>query len=85
MSITLNSEQEAIVVNLVASGSFQDTDEVLQIALHLLQAERKSYQSWITQTREQVKEGIESLDLGEGVDGETVINELLLKLREAKV
>jgi antitoxin ParD1/3/4 len=84
MSITLNSEQETIVANLIATGSFQTPDEVLQVALKLLETERKSYRLWIAQTREQVREGIESLDKGEGVDGETVVNDLLAKLRQAK-
>jgi antitoxin ParD1/3/4 len=84
MSITLNSEQETIVANLIATGSFQTADEVLQVALKLLETERKSYQLWVAQTREQVREGIESLDRGEGVDGETVVNDLLAKLRQAK-
>ncbi len=84
MSITLNSEQETIVANLIATGSFQTADEVLQVALKLLETERKSYQLWVAQTREQVREGIESLDRGEGVDGETAVNDLLAKLRQAK-
>jgi antitoxin ParD1/3/4 len=84
MSITLNPEQEMIVTNLIASGSFQTADEVLQVALKLLEKERQSYQSWVAQTRDLVKEGIESLDRGEGVDGETVVNDLLAKLRQAK-
>ncbi len=84
MSITLNSEQEMIVANLIATGSFQTADEVLQVALELLETERQSYQLWVAQTREQVREGIESLDRGEGVDGETVVNDLLAKLRQAK-
>jgi antitoxin ParD1/3/4 len=89
MSITLNSEQETIVANLIATGSFQTPDEVLQVALKLLETGRQSYQSWVVQTRAQVQEGIDSLDSakptlcerGEGVDGETVVNELLAKLR----
>jgi antitoxin ParD1/3/4 len=84
MSITLNSEQETIVANLIATGSFQTADEVLQVALKLLETERESYQLWVAQTREQVREGIESLDRGEGVDGETIVNDLLAKLRQAK-
>jgi antitoxin ParD1/3/4 len=84
MSITLNPEQETIVTNLIASGSFQTADEVLQVALKLLETERQSYQAWVVQTRDLVKEGIESLDRGEGVDGETVVNDLLAKLRQAK-
>jgi antitoxin ParD1/3/4 len=81
MSITLNSEQETIVANLIATGSFQTADEVLQAALTRLETERDSYHSWIVRTREQVKEGIESLGRGEGVDGETAVNDILAKLR----
>ncbi len=84
MSITLNPEQETIVDNLIATGSFQTADEVLQVALKLLEKERQSYQAWVIETREKVREGIESLDRGEGVDGETVVNDLLAKLRQAK-
>lgn len=85
MSITLNLEQEAIVTNLIATGSFQTADEVIQVALKLLETERKSYQLWLDKTQEQVREGIDSLDRGEGVDGETVVKELLVKLRQAKL
>jgi antitoxin ParD1/3/4 len=84
MSITLNSEQETIVANLIATGSFQTADEVLQVALKLLETERRSYQAWVAQTRDLVNDGIASLDRGEGVDGETVVNDLLAKLRQAK-
>jgi antitoxin ParD1/3/4 len=84
MSITLNPEQETIIANLIATGGFQTADEVLQVALKLLEQERHSYQLWLKETREQVKEGMESLDRGEGVDGETVVNDLLAKLRQAK-
>ncbi len=84
MSITLNPEQEMIVANLIATGNFQTADEVLQVALKLLETERQSYQSWVAKTREQVIEGIESLDRGEGVDGETVVHDLLAKLRQTR-
>ncbi len=80
MGITLNSEQEAIVANLIATGSFQTADEVLQVALKLLEPEQQSYQSWVVQTRAQVQEGIDSLERGEGVDGETAVNDLLARI-----
>jgi antitoxin ParD1/3/4 len=84
MSITLNSEQESIVANLISTDGFQTADEVLQVALKLLEKERQSYRLWLTETKEKVQEGIESLDRGEGLDGETVVNDLLAKLRQAK-
>ena len=65
------------VDHLIATGSFQTAEQVMQVALKLLEQERQSYQSWVIETREKVREGIESLDRGEGVDGETVVNDLL--------
>ena len=50
MSITLTNEQEMIVANLIATGSFQTADEVIQVALKLLEKERQSYQAWVAQT-----------------------------------
>ena len=49
------------------------------------ETERKSYQLWLAKTQEQVREGIDSLDQGEGINGETVVKELLMKLRQAKL
>jgi antitoxin ParD1/3/4 len=66
MSITLNPEQETIVANLISTGGFQTADEVLQVALKLLETERQSYQAWLAETREKVQEGIESLDRVKG-------------------
>jgi antitoxin ParD1/3/4 len=84
MGIILSMEQEQIVQNLMANAGFQSVDEVLQVALKLLETERQSYQAWLAETQVMVQEGIESLDRGEGRDGETVVNELLAKLRQAK-
>ncbi len=81
MSIKLNTEQETIVANLIATGSFTNAEEVLQVALKLLEKERQSYQAWVAQTRTLVQEGIDSLDRGEGIDGETVVNDLLADLQ----
>ncbi|MGF1600778.1 MAG: type II toxin-antitoxin system ParD family antitoxin [Thermosynechococcaceae cyanobacterium] len=84
MSITLNLEQETIVAQLVETGSFKNANEVLQVALKLLEAERESYQAWLSTTQAQVKEGIESLDRGEGIEGTTVVNDLLAQLRQTQ-
>jgi hypothetical protein len=51
------------------------------VALKLLEKERRSDRAWIAQTRDLENEGIESLDRGEGVDGEMVVNNLLANLR----
>jgi antitoxin ParD1/3/4 len=83
MSITLTAEQESIVAELIATGSFQTANEVLQAALTLLETDRESYQAWLTQTRELVREGIESLERGEGrrVYSEETLHELINEIK----
>jgi antitoxin ParD1/3/4 len=84
MSITLTIEQEKVIQGLLATGRFNSSDEVIQAALRLLEEENRSYQGWLDETRAKINEGIESLERGEGIDGETFVNELLGKLKQAK-
>ncbi len=84
MSITLTSEQEKIVQDLLATGKFNTIGEVIQAALHLLEQENCSYQVWVEETKEKVDEGILSLERGEGIDGETFVNQLLTDLQQVK-
>lgn len=46
----------------------------------MLEQESYSYQVWVQETRNKVKEGIASLERGEGIDGETFVNQLLVFL-----
>jgi antitoxin ParD1/3/4 len=84
MSITLTPEQEQTIQTLLKTGKFTTPEEVIQAALHLLDEQHHSYQQWLDETRTKIDEGVASLERGEGIDGETFVNELLGKLREAK-
>lgn len=84
MHITLKPEQEKVVQVLLATGRFHTTDEVIQAALRLLEEENRSYQVWLDETRAKIDEGIASLERGEGIDGETFVNQLLMQLKQAK-
>ena len=84
MSITLTPEQEKIVQVLLATGRFYSADEVIQVALCLLEEENRSYQAWLDETRAKIDEGMASLERGEGIDGETFVNQLLAELKQAK-
>ncbi|MBW4510338.1 MAG: type II toxin-antitoxin system ParD family antitoxin [Scytonematopsis contorta HA4267-MV1] len=84
MSITLTSEQEKIVQDLLATGKFNTIGDVIQAALHLLEQESYSYQVWVEETKEKLDEGIASLERGEGIDGETFVNQLLTDLQQVK-
>lgn len=84
MNITLKPEQEKIVQVLLASGKFHSAEEVIQAALHLLEEDYRGYQQWVIETRAKVEEGIASLERGEGIDGETFVDRMLAKLKQAR-
>lgn len=84
MNITLKPEQEALIHAKLQSGQYQSVDDVIQAALDLLDEQDKAYEEWVIETRVKVDEGIASLERGEGIDGETFVNQLFLKLKLAK-
>lgn len=84
MNITLTPEQEKVVQVFLATGRFQSADQVIQAALRLLEEENQSYQAWLDETRAKIDEGIASLESGEGIDGETFVNQLLAKFKQAQ-
>lgn len=84
MSITLTPEQEKIIYDFLATGKFKSVGEVIQAALNLLEQENLAYQVWLEETRTLVDEGIASLQRGEGIDGETFVNQLLADLHQVK-
>ena len=77
MNITLKPEQEALIHAKLQSGQYQTVDDVIQAALDLLDEQDKADEQWVIETREKVDEGIVSLERGEGINGETFINQLL--------
>lgn len=84
MGITLTPEQQKIIKDLLATGNFNSVGEVIQAALSLLEQERLAYQVWVDETRANIDEGIVSLERGEGIDGETFVNQLLADLQQVK-
>ncbi|MBD2438697.1 type II toxin-antitoxin system ParD family antitoxin [Nostoc sp. FACHB-110] len=83
-SITLTSNQEQLIQNLLATGKFNNVSEVIQAALSLLEQETIADQAWLDETRILIDEGIASLENGEGIDGETFVNNLLTNLQNIK-
>lgn len=84
MKITLKPEQEALIHAKLQSGQYQTVDDVIQAALDLLDEQDKAYEEWVIETRIKVDEGITSLERGEGIDGETFVNQLMAELKQVK-
>jgi antitoxin ParD1/3/4 len=84
MTIHLKPEQENFIREQVASGRYNSPEEVIAKMFLIFQKVQGDYEQWLEETKTKIDEGIVSLDQGEGVDGEIVINELRKKLRQTK-
>lgn len=83
MKITLNSQQENFVESQINSGKFTSADEVINTAFQLLEKMNEEYEQWVEETREKIDVGWAELDRGEGLDGETVVREILDRFKVA--
>lgn len=84
MKITLKPEQERFIQTQINSGKFTNADQVIDLAFQLLEKLNTEYQEWIIETRQKVDIAITELDNGEGLDGETVVNDILDRFRQVR-
>lgn len=84
MSITLTSEQEQFVQEMIATGRFQKAEEVIQAAFDLLEEHSVQYQQWVNEMREKVDVGLQELNRGEGIELEDVMHQLRDKIQQAR-
>jgi len=84
MIIELKPEQEKFIQEKIATGEYKSSEEIVDKMFLIFQKVQGNYEQWLLETREKINEGIESLDKGEGVNGELVVNQLKNKIRLAQ-
>jgi antitoxin ParD1/3/4 len=84
MTIQLKPEQEKFIEAQVASGKYSSPEEVVERMFLVFERLQSEYDEWLRETRQKIEEGIESLERGEGVNGEIVFAKLKDKLHQAK-
>ncbi|MGH3440570.1 MAG: type II toxin-antitoxin system ParD family antitoxin [Nitriliruptorales bacterium] len=77
MNVSLTSELEEMIHERVRSGRYTSASEVVREALRLLAYRDELRQLRLEEFRAKVAEGLDSLDRGEGRDGDEVIDETL--------
>ncbi len=77
MEITLTPEQEKLIKQQLASGKFTNTEEIITVALRILEQLEAESQQWLEQTQHEVTLAVEQLKQGEGIE----ISVALAKLR----
>lgn len=75
-NISLTPELEEFVDEKVQSGGYASASEVMRESLRILQVQDKVKELRLQEIEEKVLEGLRSLDRGEGISAEIVINEL---------
>jgi antitoxin ParD1/3/4 len=79
MNISLTPTQESLIQTKLQTGKYRNIEEVLEIALQLLDERDRSEIEWIEDIREKIDEAI--ANSVPSVDGETFTNEILQDFR----
>jgi antitoxin ParD1/3/4 len=81
MNLSLRPEHQQLIESQINSGRYTNSDEIIAEALELL-IKRDRYNLWVEEVRHKVEVAAESLDRGEGVDGETAIAQIRARLHQ---
>jgi antitoxin ParD1/3/4 len=85
MIITLRPEHEKFIQSKITEGQFSNPDEAVDMAFRLLEKCSTEYAEWIDEVRGQVAIAKAEVARGETLDGETFVEGILDKFRQAKV
>jgi antitoxin ParD1/3/4 len=84
MNVSLTPELENFVQTKVTSGRYTSASEVVREALRLLEEHDKARAAQLQEFRSEVDRRLASLDQGEGLDGETVFNQIRAKSEQRR-
>jgi antitoxin ParD1/3/4 len=84
MNIQLKPEHEQFIQTRLASGRYENADDVIAKALKLLEEWENGYQEWEEETRKKIAVGLAQVERGQVVDGEVVMAQLQDKIRKAR-
>lgn len=83
MSISLTPDQERFVEKKLQSGKYRSTEEVLEIALRLLDEYDRSEAEWVEDMRAKIDAAIKASSHTAPVDGEIFVNGILERFQQA--
>jgi antitoxin ParD1/3/4 len=83
MSISLTPNQERLIQTKLQSGKYQSAEEVLEIALRLLDEYDRADAEWVEEVRTKVDAAIEASTHTPPIDGETFVNQILERFQQA--
>jgi antitoxin ParD1/3/4 len=84
MAIVLTPEHERFIQSQIDAGQFTNPEEVIDTAFRLLEKQSAEYHQWVNEVREKVDIARAEVARGEVLDGETVVNDILERFRQAR-
>jgi antitoxin ParD1/3/4 len=83
MNISLTPNQEHFVQTKLEAGKYRSAEEILEIALRLLDEYDRSEAEWVEDVRVKVDAAMVASNHTSPIDGETFVNSILERLQQA--
>jgi antitoxin ParD1/3/4 len=83
MSINLTPDQESFVQTKLQAGKYRSAEEILAIALRLLDEYNRSEAAWVEDVRVKIDAAIEASNQTAPIEGETFVNGILERFQQA--
>lgn len=84
MSISLTPNQERFIQTKLQAGKYRSAEEVLEVALRLLDEYDRAETEWVKDVREKIDAAISASDHIQPIDGETFVNQILERFQQAR-
>ena len=84
MSISLTPKQERFIETKLQTGKYHSVEEVLEIALKLLDEYDRSETAWVQEVREKIDAAIAISEHTAPIDGETFVNQILDRFQQQR-
>ena len=82
MSITLTPNQEQFIQTKLQAGKYRSAEEVLEVALQLLDEYDRADAEWLEDVRKKIDAALATSE--PSVDGETFVNGVLERFRQLR-
>lgn len=84
MILELKLNQEKFIQKQLESGKFDSPEQLIDVAFALLETIGDDYLQWLEETKNKVDIAISELEDGQGLDGETVLQNILTKFKQVQ-
>jgi antitoxin ParD1/3/4 len=83
MSISLTPDQERLVQTKLQSGKYCSVEDVLEMALRLLDEYDRADAEWVEEVRTKIDAAMVASTHTPPIDGETFVNQILERFQQA--